>query len=150
MLTVETYSQRTNELVAQNASDDIVFGMALNAYREIKNNPAVLNEIKELRLVAQTLTHILSFRRIDDIDARQAIASIAYFLVSKAIIDEPYNRNLYKDRILITILEKESFNYTILSALNDESMSPFSFTYAIKSRENSVAIVRDCRLMFSI
>lgn len=150
MLTVETYSQRTNELVAQNASDDIVFGMALNAYREIKNNPAVLNEIKELRLVAQTLTHILSFRRIDDIDARQAIASIAYFLVSKAIIDEPYNRNLYKDRILITILEKESFNYTILSALNDESMSPFSFTYAIKSRENSVAIVKMQMYDFSV
>lgn len=150
MLTVETYSQRTNELVAQNASDDIVFGMALNAYREIKNNPALLNEIKELRLVAQTLTHILSFRRINDIDARQAIASLAYFLVSKAIIVEPNNRNLYKDRILITILEKESFNYTILSALNDELMSPFSITYAIKSRENSVAIVKMQMFDFSV
>ncbi len=150
MLTVERYSQETRELVAQNASDNIVFGTALNAYYEIKKNPSILQDIKELRLVAQALTHILSFRRIDDIDARQTISSIAYFLVSKAIIEEPNNRNLYKDRVLITILEKESFNYTILSALNDHSMSPFSITYAMASRENSVAIVKMQMYDFSV
>jgi hypothetical protein len=54
----------------------------------------------------------------DDIDTLQMIVSVGYLCVSKAILQNPHNLNLYKDRLLIMNLGREALKYTVMSALN--------------------------------
>lgn len=60
----------------------------------------------------------LSFGTVSDIDDKQQLASIAYFFLSKAIEKNGNDVNLYKNRILLMMLNDEAFGYTVSSAIN--------------------------------
>lgn len=60
----------------------------------------------------------LSYGTVSDIDDKQQLASIAYLFLSKAIEKNGNDVNLYKNRILLMMLNNEAFGYTVLSAIN--------------------------------
>lgn len=141
MLPVEQYSINALDLLRQGQDGDPVYVECRKAYYEIRNNPSILKRIKEIRRVGQALYILLTYKTISDIDTRQRIASLSYYLTTKAIKSDPYNRNLYKDRVCVLIDEEESFKYTVSSVVN-KGLSMVYFSHAMQMHSNARSIYK--------
>lgn len=139
MLPIEIYSNNALNLLRNGKDGDPVYVECRKVYYEIRNNPPVLKNIKELRQVGQALYILLTFKMITDIDVLQRISSLSYYLTSKAIKLTPNNRNLYKDRLCVLIDEEESFKYTVSSVVNT-GLSLLYFSDAMQMHSNARSI----------
>ena len=139
MLPIEIYSNNALNLLRNGKDGDPVYVECRKVYYEIRNNPTVLKNIKELRQVGQALYILLTFKMITDIDVLQRISSLSYYLTSKAIKLTPNNRNLYKDRLCVLIDEEESFKYTVSSVVNT-GLSLLYFSDAMQMHSNARSI----------
>ena len=81
----------------------------------------------------------MSYGRIIDIDERQLIASLSYYLLTKSIKEQGGTRELYRDRVLLMGGQEEPLNYTISLVLN-KGLSMMNFSDAMEIRENQRAI----------
>ena len=139
MLPIEIYSNNALNLLRNGKDGDPVYVECRKVYYEIRNNPTVLKNIKELRQVGQALYILLTFKMITDIDVLQRISSLSYYLTSKAIKLTPNNSNLYKDRLCVLIDEEESFKYTVSSVVNT-GLSLLYFSDAMQMHSNARSI----------
>lgn len=96
---------------------DAVYNPLYKAWKAYCDNPKELNKIRDYASYAQGLVMFLSFGTVNDIDTKQQISSIAYLFISKAIEHNPSDINLYKNRLLIMILFKDVFEYTVSSVV---------------------------------
>lgn len=127
---------------------DPLYVKCRDLYMEIKYDPSSLKSIEHPREVGQVLSLLPTFGTIDDIDVLQRIASISYFLSSRAIHENPNDRNPYKDRLFVIMNNKEAFGYTVSYVLGD--FNPFSLTGAMRSFEIRDSIVKMEMYDFSI
>jgi hypothetical protein len=89
----------------------------LQLFATIKANPSVLSETRMPDKLGKAFVLMLINRISSDDDTIEAIACIAYVLISKAIHENP-NPNLYLERLLIMEFSREEFNYSIRLALD--------------------------------
>ncbi|MDR2652206.1 MAG: hypothetical protein LBC68_07825 [Prevotellaceae bacterium] len=94
-------------------------------YRSVKSNPQQLKDVSDFESLGKVFLFILDQKLSDDIDTLQMMASVGYLCVSKAILQNPRNLNLYKDRLLIMKLGHEPLVYTVMRALY-EPLTGFS------------------------
>lgn len=115
----EQYMDAAIKQINQGCNGDVVYSPLYKAWKAYCNNPADLNKIQNDAFYAQGLMTFLTFGTITDIDIKQQISSIAYLFISKAIEKNPIDINLYKNRLLIMILNKDAFEYTVSSVVNE-------------------------------
>jgi hypothetical protein len=87
-------------------------------YHSVKSNPQQLKDVSDFEILGKAFLFMFEQRLSGDIDTLQIMASIGYLCISKAILQNPHNLNLYRDRLLIMKLGQEPFKYTAMSALN--------------------------------
>lgn len=116
---LDQLAQQAIAMLRQGLDDDPTYVKVRDLYMEIKFNPASLKTIDSPREVAMALNILLSYGIIDDIDVRQRISSISYFLTSMALRKTPWDKDLYKDRVHNIILNKEAFGYTVSEVIED-------------------------------
>lgn len=104
---------------------DEVYHPLYKAWRSYNNDPGCLKEIRQYREVALGLSTFLSYGTITDIDIQQQVVSIAYLFISKAILQNPANANLYKDRLFLLHFQNEAFLYTVSSVVNKDYLNDF-------------------------
>lgn len=115
----ERFIDEAIKLINQDFDGEAVYFLLYTAWKAYCNNPSDLNKIQNDALYAQGLLTFLTFGTITDIDIKQQISSIAYLFVSKAIEKHPSNINNYKNRLLIMALNKDAFEYTVSSVVNE-------------------------------
>jgi hypothetical protein len=98
---------------------DPLYVKCRDLYMQIYHDPSCLKSIDYPRAVGQALSMLPSFGTIDDIDVLQRIASVSYFLASKAIHNNPNDRNSHKDRLFTIMNNKEAFGYTVAYVVED-------------------------------
>lgn len=130
----ETFVKEALTNLSVGRQDDSVYHPLYKAWKELVNNPSQLKEIKNYSQVGMGMLIFLSFGTVQDIDDRQQIASLAYFLLSKAIQQNPQDINNYKNRILDMLEHSEAFGYTVSSVVN-QGGDGFGFLGALDSFE---------------
>lgn len=115
----EQYIDEAIKQINQGCDGDAVYSPLYKAWKAYCNNPADLNKIRNDTLYAQGLMTFLTFGTITDIDIKQQISSIAYLFISKAIEKNPSDINHYKNRLFIMIMNKDAFEYTVSSVVNE-------------------------------
>lgn len=124
MTTIEQYAQDSISAMKKgdfNAANSSCFA----CYREIQNNPENLKKIDDQAGTGICLVTLLSFEEINDDDTNQAIASIAFLLLCKAVEKDPKNTDIRKSRFVLMQLFREPLQNTIIGALN--LYNPYSF-----------------------
>ena len=97
---------------------DDTYHPLFKAWRSFQRIPEQLKKIQDEGSFGMAFMIFLSYGTISDIDDKQQLASIAYLFLSKAIEKNGNDVNLYKNRILLMMLNDEAFGYTVLSAIN--------------------------------
>lgn len=97
---------------------DDTYHPLFKAWRSFQSAPEQLQKIQDEGSFGMAFMIFLSFGTVSDIDDKQQLASIAYFFLSKAIEKNGNDVNLYKNRILLMMLNDEAFGYTVSSAIN--------------------------------
>jgi hypothetical protein len=100
--------------------------LLVKIYRSVKSNPKQLKNLNDYSALGSSFLLMLDQNLSDDIDTLQAISSVGYLCISKAIEADPDNVNLYKDRLLLLRIGHEPFIYTTISGLGLSGGSPFS------------------------
>ena len=139
ILPLERRAEEVLVLLRKDPNSEQVFNECINIYNEMRHNPDVLKRITRPRTVGQSLCILLSYGRIIDIDERQLIASLSYYLLTKSIKEQGGTRELYRDRVLLMGGQEEPLNYTISLVLN-KGLSMMNFSDAMEIRENQRAI----------
>lgn len=122
---------------------DTVYHPLYKAWDGFRHNPQVLSQIQNYESFGKGMLMFLSFGTINDVDTQQQIASIAYLFTSKAIQISPNNINLYKDRLLLMMSQRDVFKYTISSALHaGERRSILSPYFSVSQIEDRTAACR--------
>lgn len=89
-------------------------------YEQVSKNPSCLCSVGNYGIVGKGFLFMILNRLSDDIDTLQAMSSIAYLCLSRAMEIEGDNPNLYKDRLLVLNSAYNSFKYTVMSVLAEE------------------------------
>ncbi len=110
---------------------DATYHPLYNAWISYRRNPSQLKEIQDYGNYGLGLMIFLSYGTVTDIDFKQQIASISYLFLSKAIKGTPCNINLVKNRLLLMILYHDAFEYTVSSAVNENSSHSMSLLFAL-------------------
>lgn len=97
---------------------DDTYHPLFKAWRSFQRDPEQLQRIQDEGSFGMAFMIFLSFGTVSDIDDKQQLASIAYLFLSKAIEKNSNDVNLYKNRILLMMLNNEAFGYTVSSAIN--------------------------------
>ena len=97
---------------------DDTYHPLFKAWRSFQRAPEQLKKIQDEGSFGTAFMIFLSYGTVSDIDDKQQLASIAYLFLSKAIEKNGNDVNLYKNRILLMMLNDEAFGYTVLSAIN--------------------------------
>ena len=97
---------------------DDTYHPLFKAWRSFQSDPEQLQRIQDEGSFGMAFMIFLSFGTVSDIDDKQQLASIAYLFLSKAIEKNSNDVNLYKNRILLMMLNNEAFGYTVSSAIN--------------------------------
>lgn len=97
---------------------DDTYHPLFKAWRSFQRAPEQLQRIQDEGSFGMAFMIFLSFGTVSDIDDKQQLASIAYLFLSKAIEKNSNDVNLYKNRILLMMLNNEAFGYTVSSAIN--------------------------------
>lgn len=97
---------------------DDTYHPLFKAWRSFQRDPEQLQRIQDEDSFGMAFMIFLSFGTVSDIDDKQQLASIAYLFLSKAIEKNSNDVNLYKNRILLMMLNNEAFGYTVSSAIN--------------------------------
>ena len=97
---------------------DDTYHPLFKAWRSFQRDPEQLQRIQDEGSFGMAFMIFLSFGTVSDIDDKQQLASIAYLFLSKAIEKNSNDVNLYKNRILLMMLNNEAFGYTVSSATN--------------------------------
>ena len=97
---------------------DDTYHPLFKAWRSFQRAPEQLKKIQDEGSFGTAFMIFLSYGTVSDIDDKQQLASIAYLFFSKAIEKNGNDVNLYKNRILLMMLNDEAFGYTVLSAIN--------------------------------
>ena len=102
----------------------------------IVSGASALIGMEDLDLVDQTtkIVAVSSSSLSDDVDALQAMSSIAYLCLSRAMEIEGDNPNLYKDRLLVLNSAYNSFKYTVMSVLAEEEATDGFASLMFQSR----------------
>ena len=103
---------------------------AWHAYRE---DPGQLKAIKNYKTYGWGLG-VLSITT-EDIDVRQQLASLAYFFISKALLQDPHDVGCIKARIITMLVNQEAFRYTVSSVVNDYVSIVFMEMSFFKARD---------------
>lgn len=114
---------------------DAVYHPLYKAWKSFVNDPSQLQDIQNEKIYGIGMMMFLSYGTVQDIDAAQQISSVAYLLLSKAIEKNPYDINLYKNRILLIENNKEAFGYTVSSVVNKGESIIFMNLSPFKSRD---------------
>lgn len=97
---------------------DDTYHPLFKAWRSFQSDPEQLQRIQDEGSFGMAFMIFLSFGTVSDIDDKQQLASIAYLFLSKAIEKNSNDVNLYKNRILLMMLNNEALGYTVSSAIN--------------------------------
>lgn len=97
---------------------DDTYHPLFKAWRSFQSDPEQLQRIQDEGSFGMAFMIFLSFGTVSDIDDKQQLASIAYLFLSKTIEKNSNDVNLYKNRILLMMLNNEAFGYTVSSAIN--------------------------------
>lgn len=97
---------------------DDTYHPLFKAWRSFQSDLEQLQRIQDEGSFGMAFMIFLSFGTVSDIDDKQQLASIAYLFLSKAIEKNSNDVNLYKNRILLMMLNNEAFGYTVSSAIN--------------------------------
>jgi hypothetical protein len=89
----------------------------IKLFSVVKANPSLLAHKGELEGLGKAFVLMLNNRITSDDDTIEAIAGIAYVLVTMSILKNA-NPNLYMNRLLIMEFSREQFNYSIQSAID--------------------------------
>ncbi len=109
-------------------------------YRSVKSNPGQLNEVKDFSSIGKAFLFMLDQNLSDDIDTLQMMASVGYLCISKAIEQNRFDLNLYKDRLLLLKMGHEPLVYTVMSALYEpltgfDALSPRASMRPLEARD---------------
>lgn len=97
---------------------DDTYHPLFKAWRSFQSDPEQLQRIQDEGSFGMAFMIFLSFGTVSDIDDKQQLASIAYLFLSKAIEKNSNDVNLYKNRILLMMLNNEALGYTVSSVIN--------------------------------
>lgn len=137
---LDTIASEAINMLRGGQDGDPLYVKCRELYMEIKYEPASLKTIENPRAVGQALCLLLNFGTIDDIDVLQRIASISYFLTSRAIKENPYDVYPHMERLHIIMSSKEAFGYTVSYVLGDYNI--FSFMGSMRMLEIRDAIIK--------
>lgn len=109
----------TEQIIADIGNEEINFAtQKMGAlFTLIKSNPSMLAETNFPDKLGKVFVIMLNNKISSVDDDIEAIACIAYVLLSRAILQSP-TPNLYLERLLIMEFSREQFNYSIQSALD--------------------------------
>lgn len=116
----EQYVHKALFQFSQGNDGDEVYHPLYKAWREFQRNPHQLKEIENLSDFGSGLMLFLSYNTVNDIDDKQQLASISYLFLSLAIQNDPTNINLYKNRLILIGMNREAFQYTVSSVVNND------------------------------
>lgn len=148
----EIFVQEALQQLSVGNDGDAVYHPLFKAWRSFQRNPDQLKHIKDFGKYGMGLMIFLSYGTVNDIDDKQQIASVAYLFLSKAIKETPQNINLYKNRLVLMILNHEAFEYTVSSVVNKDTgfifmnLSPFEARDAMFKMEFA-DLLRNPRLL---
>ena len=117
----EELAQQAMSCLQSGNDGDAVYHPMFIAWKEIQQNPSLLKEVQDKALVGNVLAILISYGKVQSIDDRQQIISLAYMMLSEAIEKNPTNLNIIRNRLLVMLYDKEAFRYTISSAINKNS-----------------------------
>lgn len=114
---------------------DATYHPLFKAWRSFQRDPEQLKKIKDWEKFGMGLMIFLSYGTVSDIDDKQQLASVAYLFLSKAIKKSPQNINLYKNRLILIISNREAFEYTVSSVINKDDGLMFMNSFPFKARD---------------
>ena len=91
--------------------------LLIQIYNSLKSNPDQLKKVSDFESLSKAFYLMISLNLSDDIDVLQMMISLGYLCISKAIINDKENVNLYKDRLLLLRIGHDPFKYTVKQAL---------------------------------
>jgi phosphopantetheine adenylyltransferase len=100
--------------------------LLVQIYRSVKSNPQQLKNVSDFESLGKAFLFMIDQKLSDDIDTLQMMASVGYLCISKAILQNSHNLNLYKDRLLIMKFGHEPLVYTVMQALYEPLTGNFS------------------------
>jgi hypothetical protein len=115
--------------------------LLVQIYRSVKYDPEQLRNVRDYSSLGTSFLWMLIENISDDIDTLQMMSSLGYLFLSKAIINEPRNLNLFRNRLLILRAANEPLGYTVKRALNIDS-DMFSISGSMSSYRARDAIYK--------
>lgn len=137
----EELAQQAMSCLQSGNDGDAVYHPMFKAWREIQQNPSLLNDVQNKALLGNGLLIFISYGTVQDIDDRQQIISLAYLLISDALTKNPKDLNLLRNRILVMLQDKEAFQYTVSSAIDTSSGFDFMGLSQLESRDTLYAMI---------
>lgn len=101
----------------------------IKIYHSLKHNPEQLKDVSNYEILGKAFYLMISLELSDDIDVLEIMINLGYLCVSKAIMSDKENANLYKDRLLLLRIGHKPFKYTVISAFNLYADGPLSLSF---------------------
>ena len=148
----EGYVQTALSQLSIGNDGDAVYHPLYKAWKSICRDPKQLSYCKNIGNIGMGMMIFLSYGTVQDIDDKQQISSIGYLCLSLALRNNPNDANLLKNRLLLMLMNREAFEYTVSSVVNKDksimfiSMSPFTARDAMFKMEYA-DLSKDPRLL---
>ena len=140
MTEIETLAQKAITHMEKEQVNVANFWLS-SIYEQVTENPSCLCSVNNYGILGKGFLFMILNRLSTDIDTLQAMSSVAYLCLSKAMETEGDSPNLYKDRLLVLNSAYDSFKYTVMSVLAKDEVSDgfaslmFQSRAEIKSRD---------------
>lgn len=120
----EKYASIAYDLLKSGNNRD-AYPYCVSCYKSFRNKPEELKYVQDYEKVGVVLLQLMAIKPIDDIDIEQRIASVAFLLLSIGVRMDKSNIRLRGLRFVVMHQFKNSFEYTVMSILEDRfSESP--------------------------
>ena len=121
----EKYASIAYDLLKSGNNRD-AYPYCVSCYKSFRNNPEELKYVQDYEKVGVVLLQLMAIKPIDDIDIEQRIASVAFLLLSIGVRREQRNTRLRALRFVIMHKFTKSFQYTVMSILDNSIYRQFS------------------------
>lgn len=121
---VESFVDQALDQLERGNDGDATYHPLYKAWKSICKDPKQLRRCNNIGKIGTGFAVFLSYDgTIRDINDRQHIASVSYLCFSLALKESPKDVNLLKNRLTLTLIAKEVFQYTISSVINKDQSS---------------------------
>lgn len=121
----EKYASIAYDLLKSGNNRD-AYPYCVSCYKSFRNNPEELKYVQDYEKVGVVLLQLMAIKPIDDIDIEQRIASVAFLLLSIGVRRNQSNTRLRALRFVIMHKFTKSFQYTVMSILDNSIYRQFS------------------------